>query len=64
MTKVRSYGVESMLRVIWPPAPASDNPLPDKIALLAIIGLSLLSWAIFIAIAIRLTAFLTCVSPE
>jgi hypothetical protein len=43
---------------MWPPALVSDNPLPDRQALLAIIGLSLLSWALFIAIWIRLTAFL------
>jgi hypothetical protein len=52
-----------MLRVIWPPAPASDTPLPDRQALLAIIGLSLLSWALFITIWIRLTAFLTDAGP-
>jgi hypothetical protein len=44
---------------MWPIAPASDNPLPDRQALLAIIGLSLLSWVLFIEIWIRLTAFLT-----
>jgi len=52
-----------MLRVIWPPAPASDTPLPDRQALLAIIGLSLLSWALFITIWIRLTAILTDAGP-
>jgi len=44
---------------MWPSSLAPDNPLPDRQALLAIIGLSLLSWALFIAIWMRLTAFLT-----
>jgi hypothetical protein len=44
---------------MWPSAVVSDNPLPNRQALLAIIGLSLFSWALFIAIWIRLTAFLT-----
>jgi hypothetical protein len=35
------------------------NPLPDRQALLIIIGLSLLSWALFTEIWIQLTAFLT-----
>jgi hypothetical protein len=52
-----------MSPVMWPIAPASDNPLPDRQALLAIIGLSLLSWALFIEIWIRLTAFLTDAGP-
>ena len=52
-----------MLRVMLPIALAPDNPLPDRQALLAIIGLSLLSWALFIEIWIRLTAFLTDTGP-
>jgi hypothetical protein len=44
---------------MWPPAPAPDNSLPDRQAFLAIIGLSLFSWALFIAIGMQLTAFLT-----
>jgi len=46
-----------------PTASLSGNPLPDRQALLAIIGLSLLSWALFIEIWIRLTAFLTDAGP-
>ena len=48
-----------MLRVMWPSSLAPDNPLPKRQALLAIIGLSLLSWALFIALGVWLTAFLT-----
>jgi hypothetical protein len=44
---------------MWSPEPASDIPLPERQALLAIIGLSLLSWALFAAVWIRLMAFLT-----
>ena len=47
-----------MLRVMWPSSLAPDSPLPERQALLAIIGLSLLSWVLFIAIWMRLTAFL------
>jgi len=44
---------------MWPPELASDTPLPERQALLAIIGLSFLSWALFAAVWIRLMAFLT-----
>ena len=44
---------------MWPSELASDTPLPERQALLAIIGLSLLSWALFAAVWIRLTALLT-----
>jgi len=48
-----------MLHLTWSPAPTADNPLSYRQALLAIIGLSLLSWALFIALGVWLTAFLT-----
>jgi hypothetical protein len=44
---------------MWPPARADGNHLPDRQALLAIIGLSLFSWVLFVEIWIRLMAFLT-----
>jgi hypothetical protein len=45
-----------MLRLMWPTT--SDTPLPAMQGLLAILGLSLLSWAIFITVGIRLASFL------
>jgi hypothetical protein len=53
---VRNEGAEIMLRLMWPTT--SDTPLPAMQGLLAILGLSLLSWAIFITVGIRLASFL------